>query len=63
MGVPVREPLDLVSGRVAFKTGDYTFAIWGKNLLDEQYYEEVVAPDYNYQGRPRSFGVDFGYSF
>ena len=63
VGVPVREALDLVAARVAFKTGDYTFAVWGKNLLDEQYYEEVVAPDYNYQGRPRSFGVDFGYSF
>ena len=63
VGVPVRDPLDLVAARVAFKTGDYTFAVWGKNLLDEQYYEEVVAPDYNYQGRPRSFGVDFGYSF
>ncbi len=63
VGVPVRDPLDLVAARVAFKTGDYTFAVWGKNLLGERYYEEVVAPDYNYQGRPRSFGVDFGYSF
>ena len=63
VGVPVRNPLDLVSARVAFKPGGYTFGVWGRNLLDERYYEEVVAPDYNYQGRPRSFGVDFGYVF
>jgi iron complex outermembrane receptor protein len=63
VGVPVRDPLDFVSLRLAFQTSGYTFAIWGKNLLDERYYEEVVAPDYNYQGRPRSFGVEFVYSF
>ena len=63
VGVPVRDPLDLVSARVAFQTSVYTFAFWGKNLLDAQYYEEVVAPDYNYQGRPRSFGVEFAFNF
>ena len=63
VGVPVREPIDLVAARLAFRTGKYTFAVWAKNLLDERYYEEVVAPDYNYQGRPRSFGVDLGFSF
>ena len=63
VGVPVRDPLDLASARVAFQTSVYTFAFWGKNLLDAQYYEEVVAPDYNYQGRPRSFGVEFAFNF
>ena len=63
VGVPARNPLDLVSARIAFRTKAYTFAVWGKNLLDEEYYEEVVAPDYNYQGRPRSYGVGFSYDF
>lgn len=63
VGVPVREPLDLVVARLAFRRSAWSFAFWGKNLLDEQYYEEVVAPDYNYQGRPRSYGVEFSYDF
>lgn len=64
VGVPVRDPIDLVSGRVALSQADgWSLALWGKNLLDEEYYEEVIVPDFNYQGRPRTYGVELSVGF
>ncbi|MBN8499655.1 MAG: TonB-dependent receptor [Sphingomonadales bacterium] len=64
VGVPVRNPINFVNGRIAFEhERGWSLAVWGKNLLNETYYEEVVAPDYNYQGRPRTYGVEFSAKF
>ncbi|RVT93498.1 TonB-dependent receptor [Sphingomonas crocodyli] len=64
VGVPVRDPINFVSGRIALEhRKGWSIAIWGKNLLNERYYEEVVAPDYNYQGRPRTYGVELAAKF
>lgn len=64
VGVPVRNPINFVNGRIALEHArGWSLAIWGKNLLDEKYYEEVVAPDYNYQGRPRTYGVELSAKF
>lgn len=62
--VPTRDAINFVSGRIALEhVNDWTISVWGKNLLDKKYYEEVVAPDYNYQGRPRTYGVELSASF
>ena len=64
VGVPVRNPINFVDGRIALEhTAGWTVAAFGKNLLNERYYEEVVVPDYNYQGRPRTYGVELSYKF
>lgn len=64
VGVPVRDPINFVNGRIAIEHAKgWSLGFWVKNLLNEQYYEEVVAPDYNYQGRPRTFGVEFAAKF
>lgn len=64
VGVPVRDPINFVSGRIALDhVNGWSISVWGKNLLNEKYYEEVVAPDYNYQGRPRTYGAEFSASF
>lgn len=64
VGVPVRNPINFVNGRIALENEKgWSLAVWGKNLLNEKYYEEVVAPDYNYQGRPRTYGVELSAKF
>ena len=64
VGVPVRDPINFVNGRIAIEHAKgWSLGVWVKNLLDEQYYEEVVAPDYNYQGRPRTYGVELSAKF
>lgn len=64
VGVPVRDPINFVSARIALENSKgWSLAVWGKNLLNERYYEEVVAPDYNYQGRPRTYGVELSAKF
>lgn len=64
VGVPVRDPINFVNGRIAIEhQKGWSLAVWAKNLLNERYYEEVVAPDYNYQGRPRTYGVELSAKF
>lgn len=64
IGVPVRDPINFLSARVALANANgWAVSVWGKNLLDEVYYEEVIAPDYNYQGRPRTYGVELSVRF
>ncbi|MBY0509182.1 MAG: TonB-dependent receptor [Rhodospirillaceae bacterium] len=64
VGVPVRNAINFVNSRVALEhSKGWTLAVWGKNLLNERYYEEVVAPDYNYQGRPRTYGIELSAKF
>jgi iron complex outermembrane receptor protein len=59
IGIPSRDPLDLLQMRLGLKIGDgWSITGWVRNLTDEQYYEEVVVPDFAFQGRPRSYGVD-----
>lgn len=53
-----------MNGRIAIEhEKGWSLGVWAKNLLNEKYYEEVVAPDYNYQGRPRTYGVEFSAKF
>ena len=64
VGVPVRDPINFLSGRVALaNVNGWSLAVWGKNLLDKEYYEEVIVPDFNFQGRPRTYGVELSVDF
>ncbi|WP_374596687.1 TonB-dependent receptor [Sphingosinicella sp.] len=59
IGVPVRDALDLFNGqiRISLDSG-WSASLWGKNLSNKKYYDKVVVPDYNFQARPRSYGID-----
>tara|TARA_R110002051_G_scaffold27998_11_gene66856 strand:- start:5428 stop:7641 length:2214 start_codon:yes stop_codon:yes gene_type:complete len=66
----VRDPVSLVSLRASIESERWSASIWGKNLLDEEYYadfnpsEYAGAPfDLGSQARPATYGVDFKYKF
>lgn len=66
----VRDPISLLSLRVALSKDNWQVALWGKNLLDEEYYadfnpsEYAGAPfDLGFQARPRTLGVEISYDF
>jgi iron complex outermembrane receptor protein len=64
IGVPVRDPLDLFNANVRLNiNGGWSASVWGKNLSNKKYYDKVVVPDYNFQARPRTFGIDVTKSF
>ncbi|MFV3131233.1 TonB-dependent receptor [Niveispirillum sp. KHB5.9] len=64
VGIPVRDPLDLLNLRTSLTLDDvWTLTFWGRNLANKKYYEEVVVPDYAFQGRPRTFGMDLRVEF
>ena len=50
--------------RIAYTTGQYTVAFWGKNLTDKVYYpfgiaiENLFAESYRVRGEPRTLGVE-----
>lgn len=59
VGIPVRDPLGLLGARIGVETkSGWSVAAWGRNLTDERYYEEVVVPDFAFQARPRTYGID-----
>ena len=59
IGIPVRDALDFVNARLGIETdGGWAVTLWGKNLGDKKYYEEVVVPAYAFQGRPRTYGLE-----
>jgi iron complex outermembrane receptor protein len=68
--VDVRDPVNLVSLRASLEGERWSASIWGKNLLDEEYYadfnpsEYAGAPfDLGSQARPATYGVDLKYKF
>jgi iron complex outermembrane receptor protein len=64
IGIPVRDPLNLINARLGVEAnGGWALTVWGKNLTNKKYYEEVVVSDYNFQARPRTYGVDLTKSF
>lgn len=59
---------ELLNARLGFNSAneDWSVAVWGKNLTDEEYYDEVVAFATAVRatvGAPRTYGVDFTYNF
>lgn len=66
----VRDPINLLSLRAAVEGEGWTLALWGRNLLDEEYYadfnpsEYAGAPfDLGFQARPQTYGVELRYDF
>ena len=59
---------ELLNARLGYTSAneDWTVAIWGNNLTDEEYFDEVVAFATAVRatvGAPRTYGVDFIYNF
>ncbi len=53
---------------VSLKAENWTLTFWGKNILDEEYIEEVIpAPEFGgyfiHPARGEAFGIDFTYRF
>ncbi|ABQ68085.1 TonB-dependent receptor [Rhizorhabdus wittichii RW1] len=64
IGIPIRDPLDLFNGQVRLTLASgWSASLWGKNLSNKKYYDKVVVPDYNFQARPRSYGIDITKTF
>lgn len=68
----VADPYALVDGRIAYQlAGRYRLALWGRNLLDTEYYQEYfageisgsAAGDIAWVGKPRTFGVELEVRF
>jgi iron complex outermembrane receptor protein len=58
----------LLNARVAYTSSneDWSVALWGNNLTDEEYFDEVVAFATAVRatvGAPRTYGIDFIYNF
>ena len=63
-----RDPLTLIDARLTLADDPrWEVALWGKNLTDEEYYQEIVpllgVLSVNYRGPTRSYGIDFTYHF
>lgn len=63
-----REAYGLVNARIAFSGEMWEVALWGRNLTDEQYLQEVIpAPEFGgtfiHPSALRSYGIDFTYNF
>lgn len=63
-----RDPVTLVDARLTLADETrWEIALWGKNLTDEEYYQEVVpllgVLSVNYRAPTRSVGIDFTYHF
>lgn len=66
----VRDPITLLGLRASLRTDRWTASIWGKNLLDEEYYADFNPAafagggfDLGFQARPLSYGVDLRVNF
>ncbi|MEH6581061.1 MAG: TonB-dependent receptor [Halioglobus sp.] len=59
---------ELLNARLGFHSADdsWRVALWGKNLTDEEYFDEVVAFATAVRATvaaPRTYGIDFTYNF
>ncbi len=63
-----RDAYETINARIGFEGESWTATIWGRNLTDERYLEEVIpAPEFGgsflHQSRGVSYGVDLKYRF
>jgi iron complex outermembrane receptor protein len=64
----VQDAYGLLSGRVSFEpsNGQWRVGLWGRNLTDEKYFNELAANAQGLRGAPgdpRTFGIDIEYDF
>ena len=67
-GNATRDAYDTVNARVAISGEMWEVAVWGRNLTDEQFLQEVIpAPEFGgsfiHPSALRAYGVDFTYNF
>jgi iron complex outermembrane receptor protein len=63
-----RDPLTLLDARITLgEESVWEVSLWGSNLTDEEYYQEVVpllgVLSVNFRAPTRSYGLDFTYKF
>ena len=63
-----RDAFSTVNMRVAFESEFWTIALWGKNITDEEYLQEVIpAPEFGgsfiHPSAQSSYGIDIKYQF
>jgi iron complex outermembrane receptor protein len=68
MGKAKRDAYDTINARMALSNENWTFTLWGRNLGDEEYLQEVIpAPEFGgsfiHPSALRSYGLDVTYRF
>ena len=63
-----RDAYGTLDARIGVESANWTATIWGRNLTDEQYLQEIIpAPEFggsfNHPSALRSYGLDFTYRF
>jgi len=55
----------LINARIAYEPNDsgWRFALWGKNLGDEEFARASTGTNFLYTAEPFTYGVDIGYRF
>ena len=56
---------DFIDGRIALEAGNWSLAVWGKNLTDSRHATRVAVTGSGLrnQNQPRSYGVEASFSF
>ena len=68
MSKSVRDPYTLVDLRASIVGEKLSLTLWGRNITDENYLEEIIpAPEFGgsfiHPSANDSYGIDFNYSF
>lgn len=63
-----RDAYDTLNARISFDAESWGVTIWGRNVTDEKYLEEIIpAPEFGgsfiHPGAKDSYGIDFNYRF
>jgi len=63
-----RDPYSTVDARIGLEAADWSVTLWGRNLTDEQYLQEIIpAPEFggsfNHPSALRSYGLEATYRF
>jgi iron complex outermembrane receptor protein len=68
MGKAQHDTYGTINARLALSNENWTFTLWGRNLGDEDYLQEVIlAPEFGgsfiHPSALRSYGLDVAYQF
>ena len=68
MSKATRDAYDTLNARISFDAENWGVTIWGRNITDENYLEEVIpAPEFGgsfvHPSARDSYGIDFNYRF
>jgi iron complex outermembrane receptor protein len=63
-----RDAYDTLNARISFDAENWGVTVWGRNVTDEKYLEEIIpAPEFGgsfiHPGAKDSYGIDFNYRF